>query len=61
MSECWKVPLVLLKEHRTKWYVGYNLFSSWRDQTEDEQRALYDEVGMGDFERVESVQCEFDR
>jgi hypothetical protein len=38
------------KEHRLKWLIGANLFSSWRDQTEAEQRRLYDEVGLGDFD-----------
>ena len=28
------------KEHKTKWWVGSNLFSSWRVQTEQEQRQI---------------------
>lgn len=40
-------------EHRVKWFAGSNLFSSWRDETEAEQRARYDEIGLGDFVHVE--------
>ena len=25
-------------EHRVRWFVGANLFSGWRDQTEEQQR-----------------------
>jgi hypothetical protein len=41
------------REHKTSWCVGSNLFSSWRDQTEAEQRAIWDEIGLDDFEDVE--------
>ena len=41
------------KEHKTSWSVGSNLFSSWRGQTEAEQRAIWDEIGLNDFEDVE--------
>jgi hypothetical protein len=41
------------KEHKVKWCIGWNLFSTWRDQTEEEQRKIYDEVGMGGFRRIE--------
>jgi hypothetical protein len=44
----------LCKKHRTRWWVGSNLFSSWRDQTEEEQRRLYDELDFGSFRKVES-------
>jgi hypothetical protein len=44
-------------EHKTKWIVGFNLFSSWRNQTEDEQRRIYAEVGMGGFREVEPLAC----
>ena len=42
-------------EHRAKWSIGSNLFSSWRLQTEDEQRAIYNEIGLGDFYEVEPL------
>ena len=41
------------KEHKKRWCVGSNLFSSWRDETEEQQRKFYDEVGMSEFETVE--------
>jgi len=40
-------------EHRVRWKTGVNIFSSWRDQTEDEQRYIYDTVGLGGFTEVE--------
>jgi hypothetical protein len=30
--------------HKMKWWVGSNLFSSWRDQTEEELRANMDKL-----------------
>jgi hypothetical protein len=41
-------------EHKKRWCVGSNLFSGWRDEIEEEQRKLYDEVGMSGFENVEA-------
>ena len=41
------------KEHRVKWCVGANLFSSWRYQTEDEQRRIYNDLGFGEFQQIE--------
>jgi hypothetical protein len=41
------------KKHKTSWCVGSNLFSSWRGQTEAEQRAIWDEIGLNDSEDVE--------
>jgi hypothetical protein len=45
------------KAHRTRWIVGANLFSSWRyrPMTEDEQRRIYDEIGLGEFTEVEPL------
>jgi hypothetical protein len=43
----------LCKEHKVRWFVGENLFSSWRDETEEEQRAIYDELDFGSFPEVE--------
>jgi hypothetical protein len=40
-------------EHKMMWFVGINLFSSWKDQTGDEQRRIYSEFGIGDFVEVE--------
>jgi hypothetical protein len=41
------------KEHRTSWRVGVNLYSSWRDQTEEEQRRIWNEIGLNEFTDVE--------
>ena len=40
-------------ECKVYWFVGSNLFSSWRDETEEQQRATYDRMGIADFRRVE--------
>jgi hypothetical protein len=42
-------------EHRTRWFIGTNLFSSWRDETEAEQRQYYEEKDFGNYADVESV------
>ena len=41
------------KEHKTSWFVGANLFDSWRDQTEEEQRMIWDEIGLDEFEEID--------
>lgn len=41
--------------HRTTWILGANLFSSWRDETEAEQRARYAEIEG--YRRVEDEEC----
>jgi hypothetical protein len=41
------------KEHKTSWCIGSNLFSGWREQTEDEQRQIWDEIGLNNFKDVE--------
>lgn len=38
--------------HRTRWFVGENLFDSWKHETEEEQRARYDELGFDTFRDV---------
>lgn len=40
------------KEHKTSWHVGANLFSSWKHETEEEQRKIWDEIGLDGFEDV---------
>jgi hypothetical protein len=32
--------------------VGDNLFSGWREQTEEEQRQIYDALGFAGFEEI---------
>jgi hypothetical protein len=41
------------KEHKTSWCIGANLFSDWREQTEEEQRQIWDEIGLNNFKNVE--------
>jgi hypothetical protein len=41
------------EEHRVCWFVGSNLMSSWRDQTEDEQRRTYEDLGFGNFDHID--------
>jgi hypothetical protein len=31
------------------WWIGDNLYSSWRDQTEEDQRRIWDEIGLNEF------------
>ena len=41
------------REHRTSWIAGSNLFSDWRHETEEQQRRIYNEIGLPDFADVE--------
>lgn len=36
-------------EDRVKWLGGTNVFSSWQHETEDEQRAAYEELDFGSY------------
>jgi hypothetical protein len=38
--------------HKVRWFVGENLFDSWRDQTEAEQRAIYAAKDFGSYQDV---------
>jgi hypothetical protein len=40
------------KAHQVRWYVGSNLFSSWRDQTEEEQRQIFDDLNFGEYRTI---------
>lgn len=40
------------REHKTRWLVGSNLFSSWQDHTEEEQFAIWNEIGLEGFREV---------
>jgi hypothetical protein len=46
-------PVFHCTEHRVSWIFGANLFSGWRDETEEEQREKYKLIE--DFERVEPL------
>ena len=41
------------RRHRTKWRMGSNIFSSWRHETEADQRAEYESLDFGNYEEVE--------
>ena len=45
------------RQHRVRWFVGSNLFGSWREQTEAEQRADYDALEFGSYREVEASQA----
>lgn len=40
---------------RTRWTVGCNLFSDWKQETEEEQRARWNEIGLEGFREVDSI------
>ena len=40
------------KKHKKCWSIGSNLFSSWREQTEEERRRIWNEIGLEEFEDV---------
>lgn len=39
--------------HRVRWTAGENIFSSWKYETEEEQRSNYDAIGLDSFTEVE--------
>jgi hypothetical protein len=39
-------------QHKVTWSVGSNLFGRWRDQTEAEQRKIYDDIGMAEYREI---------
>ena len=50
-----RTHVFMCETHRTYWVAGSNLFSDWRDETEAEQRAKWDEVGMEEFRLVKPI------
>ena len=40
-------------KHKVCWCIGANLFSSWKDESEEDQRRIYDKLGFGSYEEVE--------
>jgi hypothetical protein len=42
----------LCDKHKVKWFVGSNLFSSWRRETIKQQRAAYEARGVGAYTEV---------
>ena len=43
--------------HKINWCVGWNLFSSWQYETEDQQRETYERLGFGTFRTIEPDQA----
>jgi hypothetical protein len=43
------------RKHKVCWCVGANLFSSWRHETEEEQRAIFDRIGIDNFREIEPL------
>jgi hypothetical protein len=39
--------------HRTMWWIGANLFSSWKEQTEAQQRQIYADLELETFREVD--------
>lgn len=46
------------KAHKTAWYAGTNLFSSWQDETEEYQRRQWNEIGLPGFREVKPLMPE---
>lgn len=44
-------------DHKVMWCVGQNLYSSWKYQTESEQRKIYDDLGMSDYREITCVEA----
>jgi hypothetical protein len=40
------------KEHKIRWCSGFNIFSSWEDETEAQQCQQYDELGFGSYQVI---------
>jgi hypothetical protein len=40
-------------EHKTSWVGGVNLMSTWQGETEEEQRAAWDRIGLDNYRDVE--------
>jgi hypothetical protein len=39
-------------EHKVMWFIGSNLFSSWKDETEEEQERLFYARGLDDYSHI---------
>lgn len=39
--------------HRVKWFIGANLFSSWKEETPEQQRLTLARIGFDDFAEIE--------
>jgi len=43
------------REHKVRWIAGSNLFSDWRNETEEEQRRAWNEAGLEGTKLVEPI------
>jgi hypothetical protein len=50
-----KVHIGYCEPCRVSWVIGTNLFSSWQDQTEEEQRDAYMAAGITRLRRIGAV------
>jgi hypothetical protein len=41
--------------HKVRWIIGANLFSSWQDETEEQQKQVWDEAGLEDTRLVTPI------
>jgi hypothetical protein len=48
----------LCDEHKVKWLIGANLFSSWRHESEEDQRKIYYDRGVDKYKEVEPFYSE---
>ena len=44
-------------EHKIRWCIGWNLFSGWQYETEDQQRETYERLDFGTFRTIEPDQA----
>jgi hypothetical protein len=57
-QEIGKIAVLLCRTHKTLWVAGYKEFSSWRNETVEEQKALQSTLGFwSDYTKVEPVYC----
>jgi len=43
------------KAHKVMWYIGSNLFSAWREETLEYQKARWVRLGMTEFLTIEDA------
>jgi hypothetical protein len=56
--EIGRVAVLLCRAHKTFWSAGYRTFSSWRDETVEQQKALQHELSFWcDYSLVDPVYC----
>lgn len=50
-----KTHVFYCKGCKTRWVAGINLFSSWRNETEEERRRAWDKIGLDHFREVKPI------